>query len=119
MSVSVLIVDDEAGVRDMLSDYLSEHGFEAHTACNGEEALEFVRSETPQVVLLDMKMPVMDGWTFLETLRRDSALPVIAVTAETDDASRARSFELGANDYIAKPFKLSDVGARIEALLAS
>lgn len=118
MAVSVLIVDDEAGVRDMLSDYLSEQGFEAHQATNGKEALDMVVSAGAQVVLLDMRMPVMDGWEFLETLRRYSDLPVIALTAETDDSDRARTFELGVNDYIHKPFKLSDVGRRIEAILS-
>ena len=118
MAHSVLVVDDEAGVREMLCDYLGTHGFETYQAENGLEALQSIEAERPEVVVLDMRMPVMDGWTFLETLRRDSTLPVLVLTAESDDGDRARSFQLGANDYLSKPFKLSEVEARIEALLS-
>ncbi|HLG69103.1 MAG TPA: response regulator [Chloroflexota bacterium] len=119
MAHSVLVVDDEAGVREMLCDYLGAHGFETRQAENGLQALQAIESRSPEVVVLDMRMPVMDGWTFLETLRRDSKLPVLVLTAESDESDRARTFELGANDYLSKPFKLSEVEARIEALIGA
>ena len=117
MSRTILVVDDEAGVRSMLRDYLSAQGWRPVTAANGRDALQAVRLEKPDLVLLDLLMPEMNGIECLSILRRESQVPVIVLTAQVEDADRILGLELGADDYICKPFNLREVKARIQAVL--
>jgi len=101
----------------MLRDYLGGQGFRVLTAAGGREALMVARTEKPDLVLLDLAMPEMDGIEVLTALRRDSTLPVIVVTAQVEEADRIVGLELGADDYVCKPFNVREVKARIQAVL--
>jgi len=114
---TILVVDDQSGVRDMLRDYLSHQGYGVLTAANGQEALMLARSLRPDLMLLDLLMPEVDGLEVLTRVRRESNMPVIVVTAQTEDADRIVGLEMGADDYVCKPFNLREVKARIQAVL--
>jgi CheY-like chemotaxis protein len=103
--MAVLIVEDDDDLRDLLAAMLEEEGFEVDTARHGEEALERASERMPDVILLDMKMPVMDGWTFAEEfeLRYGRAVPIVVMTAAEHAAHRA--LEIGAAGWISKPFR--------------
>jgi two-component system alkaline phosphatase synthesis response regulator PhoP len=117
MPVRMLVVDDKPSVRSMVRDYFTEFGYHCLTAGNGAEALAAVRTERPDIVLLDVMMPEMDGHQFLTELRRDSNVPVIMVTARVEETDRVIGLELGADDYVTKPFSLREVKARVQAVL--
>lgn len=117
MPVTLLVVDDKPSVRGMVRDYFTEFGYRCLTAGNGLEALASVRTERPDIVLLDVMMPEMDGHQFLAELRRDSSVPVIMLTAQVEEADRVIGLELGADDYVTKPFSLREVKARVQAVL--
>ena len=117
MSRKILVVDDTRNVQTLLSDYLCGQGFEVLTAGDGREAMQLVHEERPDLVLLDIMMPLMDGYQFINQLRKESALPVIMITARQQEADIIHGFELGADDYITKPFKLRELLMRIRAVL--
>lgn len=117
MPVTLLVVDDKPSVRAMIRDYFNEQGYRVLTAGNGQEALTATRTERPDIILLDIMMPEMDGHQFLRELRRDSNTPVIMLTARVEEADRIVGLELGADDYVTKPFSLREVKARIQAVL--
>jgi DNA-binding response OmpR family regulator len=117
MPLTLLVVDDKPSVRAMVRDYFAEQGYRVLSAGNGHEALTSVRTERPDIVLLDVTMPEMDGHQFLVELRRDSTVPVIMLTARVEESDRIVGLELGADDYITKPFSLREVKARIQAVL--
>jgi DNA-binding response OmpR family regulator len=103
----VLIVDDEAVIRTVLARFLKSKGYEAVTAANGKEALEAVKRERPHLMLLDIRMPEMDGFEVLRRLREvDKEIAVMVITANTDLEEARRIMEMGASDYIVKPFHL-------------
>ncbi len=113
----VLIVDDEAIVRDVLTRYLEKEGFRVETAADGEAAIEAVSRSGPDIVLLDLMLPKVDG---LEVFRRIRALgdtPVVMLTAKGEEVDRVVGLELGADDYVAKPFSPREVVSRIRAVL--
>lgn len=112
----VLVVDDEPRILRLLCTSLSAHGYEVITATNGEEALELARVEQPDIILLDVFLPVMDGFEVLQKLRSFSRLPVVAFSAS--NSVRDRVLNLGANDFVAKPFVPDDLVKTIETLLA-
>jgi DNA-binding response OmpR family regulator len=112
----VLIVDDEDKILRFLELKLSLCGYDVATVSNGHEALSHVKSNTLDILVLDILMPVMDGFEVLEELRKSSELPVVVVSAKSDNAEKA--MELGANDFICKPFKPDELIARIEGSLA-
>ena len=114
---TVLIVEDHAGIREMLSDYLTEFGFNTLTAADGHRGLQDVREHHPDLILLDVMMPGMDGWTFLQQLRADHATPVILLTARDGARDRERGRALGANDHLSKPFRLAEVLAHVRSQL--
>lgn len=116
MTRKILVVDDTRNIQMMLSDFLSQHGYEVLSASDGAEALKLVRSAHPNLVLLDIMMPNMDGYQFLSQLRKESGLPVIMITARQAEADIVRGFELGADDYITKPFRLRELLMRIRAI---
>ncbi len=117
MKRKILIVDDTRNVQILLSDFLVGQDFEVLTASDGREALEFVHDAHPGLVLLDIMMPLMDGYQFISQLRRESSTPVIMITAKQQESDIIRGFELGADDYITKPFRLRELLMRIRAVL--
>jgi DNA-binding response OmpR family regulator len=117
MATKILVVDDKANVRQLLREYLVEQGFEVVVATNGREALYAARHETPDVILLDIMMPEMDGYEFLKQYRRERAVPVIIITAREEETDAVLGLELGADDYVIKPFRMREMVARIRAVL--
>ena len=114
---TILVVDDKANVRQLLDEYLTQQGFRVVTATNGREALYAARQENPDVILLDVMMPEMDGLQFLEHYRREKSVPVIILTARDEESDTVVGLELGADDYVLKPFRVRELVARIRAVL--
>ncbi len=117
MSQTILVVDDKANLRLMLKDYLSAQGYRVVTAENGQDALFVSRYEKPDLVLLDVMMPKMDGLTFMPAFRRESNVPVIILTAKVEETDKVLGLELGADDYVTKPFSMRELLARVRAQL--
>jgi DNA-binding response OmpR family regulator len=113
----VLIVDDDADIRGLLHQLLERAGYEPVEAANGREALRTLYATSPDLVLLDVSMPEMDGWQTLERIRDLSDVPVVMLTARTAELERVRGLKAGADDYVAKPFGRQELLARVEALL--
>jgi two-component system KDP operon response regulator KdpE len=113
----ILVVDDESRMVRFVRMNLELEGFQVAEAGNGLEALEKVRDELPDLVLLDVMMPVMDGFETLERLREISTVPVIMLTVKGDEEDRIRGLELGADDYVTKPFSPRELASRIRAVL--
>jgi DNA-binding response OmpR family regulator len=114
---TVLIVDDERNVSQLARLYLRADGFHVETAASGEEALERIRSSRPDLVVLDLMMPGMDGWEVCRRIRAEGDLPVIILTARGDDVDKIVGLELGADDYMTKPFNPRELVARAKAVL--
>jgi two-component system cell cycle response regulator DivK len=117
----ILLVEDNEMNRDMLSRRLLRRGFEVVTALNGEEGIALTRSESPDLVLMDMTLPVLSGWDATRRLKADpttESVPVIALTAHAMAADREQAMEAGCDDYDTKPIELTRLIAKIEALLA-
>ncbi|MFH0846545.1 MAG: response regulator transcription factor [Chloroflexota bacterium] len=112
----VLVVDDEPRILNFLSSKLRVSGYEVLTAANGLEALEQVQAEEPNLIVLDVLMPKMDGFEMLKELRTFSSIPVIILSAKGMNTDKIRGLELGADDYLAKPFSPDELVARIEAV---
>lgn len=117
MSRTILVVDDKANVRTLLREYLTEQGFRVVTAENGRAALFTARQEKPDLILLDIMMPEMDGSEFIRVFRKESDTPIILLTARLEEADKVVGLELGADDYVTKPFGMREVLARIHAVL--
>ncbi|MCD6505458.1 SpoIIE family protein phosphatase [Candidatus Poribacteria bacterium] len=121
MGAKILIVDDEEDILDLVDLSLTADGFDVITARSGPEALEKVREEMPDLILLDISMPDMDGYEVMRRLkgdRRTSSIPIIMLTAASDKRDKVRSFSAGADDYVVKPFDADELTARIEAVLS-
>jgi DNA-binding response OmpR family regulator len=116
-ATSVLVVDDEPMVRDVLARYLEQDGFTVETADDGEQALARIEAAEPDVVLLDLMLPRLDGLEVFRRIRERSGLAVIMVTAKGEETDRVVGLELGADDYIVKPFSPREVVARVRAVL--
>jgi DNA-binding response OmpR family regulator len=114
---TVLVVDDERNVTQLVRLYLTSDGFHVETATNGQEALEKSHTVHPDIVVLDLGMPGMDGWEVCRRLRVESDVPIIMLTARTDDVDKIVGLELGADDYVTKPFNPRELVARIKAVL--
>lgn len=117
MAETILVVDDKANVRTMLREYLTEHGFRVVTAENGRAALFVARESSPDLVLLDIMMPEMDGYAFIRNYRKESEAPIILLTAKLEETDKVLGLELGADDYVTKPFGMRELVARIRAVL--
>ena len=117
MAQKILIVEDELNIAQLLQLYLEKEGFETQIAPNGGKAVELFRSFDPDLVLLDIMLPVMDGWSVLKKIRAESKVPVIMLTAKGETDDRVTGLEQGADDYIVKPFETKEVLARIRAVL--
>jgi DNA-binding response OmpR family regulator len=110
-------VDDRANVRLLLEEFLSGQGFRVVTSSNGQDALELARRARPDLILLDIMMPKMDGYEFLEHYRQEYQTPVIIITAKEEETDAVRGLDLGADDYIIKPFRMRELASRIRAVL--
>ena len=117
MKRRILVIDDTRNVQLMLEDFLSGQEFEVNAASDGSEALEMLRQMQPDLILLDIMMPNMDGFQFLTHLRKQSSTPVIMISARDKETDIVHGFELGADDYIVKPFKLRELLVRVRAVL--
>ncbi|MEO0946896.1 MAG: response regulator transcription factor [Cyanobacteria bacterium J06641_5] len=113
----ILVVDDEASIRRILETRLSMIGYDVVTAADGEEALETFGSSKPDLVVLDVMMPKLDGYGVCQELRKESDIPIIMLTALGDVADRITGLELGADDYVVKPFSPKELEARIRSVL--
>jgi len=113
----LLVVDDEAGILRLIKLELSAQGFRVITASSGEEALRLAEEQRPDAVLLDIMMPEITGLEVMRRLRERTNIPVLLVTAKDKDADKVRGLELGADDYIVKPFSPDELGARVRAVL--
>lgn len=117
MAKKILIVEDEKKLVALLKAYLEQAGFVVVTANDGQHALAVYRNEKPALVLLDLNLPGMDGLDVCRALRKESAVPIIMVTARVEETDRLIGLELGADDYISKPFSPREVVARVRAVL--
>jgi DNA-binding response OmpR family regulator len=117
MSKTILMVDDKMSVQILVRDYLTERGFRVVTAKNGKEALFVARHEKPDLILLDIMMPEMDGYEFIRVYRREQNTPIILLTARLEETDKVIGLELGADDYVTKPFGMAELVARIRAVL--
>ncbi len=117
MTRTILVVDDTRNMQLLISDFLNSQGFTVLTASDGREALEVVHQSQPNLILLDVMMPTMDGYQFITHLRQESEIPVIMITAKQQEADIIRGFDLGADDYITKPFRLRELLVRMRAVL--
>jgi two-component system response regulator ResD len=113
----VLVVDDEPMVRDVLARYLEQAGFDVSTANDGEQALSMFGATRPDLVLLDLMLPMIDGFEVFRRMRAGSSTPVIMLTARGEETDRVVGLELGADDYVTKPFSPREVVARVQAVL--
>jgi DNA-binding response OmpR family regulator len=117
MAKTILVVDDEKRLRDMLQAYLTQEGFRVVTAADGQEALFVARYERPDVIVLDLMMPEMGGYEFLRVYSRERDTPVIILTAKLEEDDKVLGLELGADDYVTKPFSMRELTARVRAVL--
>lgn len=117
MAQKILIVEDDGNIAQLLHLYLEKEGYETQIADNGGKGVEIFRSFQPDLVLLDIMLPVMDGWSVLKKIRSESKTPVIMLTAKGETSDRVTGLEEGADDYIVKPFETKEVLARIHAVL--
>ncbi len=114
---TVLIVDDQPDIVRLVRDYLERAGFRVLTAGDGEQALQVARSSHPDLVILDLTLPRLDGLDVARALRRDGDVPIIMLTARTEESDRVAGLELGADDYVTKPFSAREMVARVRAVL--
>ena len=114
---TILVIDDDRNILAIIELYLKKAGFEVSTCTTGYDALATFRQVKPTLVVLDVMLPGQDGWSILHEIRKESQTPVIMLTAKGDTGERVRGLELGADDYIAKPFDSNELVARIKAVL--
>lgn len=115
--VNVLIIEDESRIREMVKEYLENEGFQVDEAENGMLGLEKFKENKYSIILLDVMLPGLDGWTVCREIRRDSDVPVIMLTARGEEYDKLFGFELGADDYVSKPFSPKELVARMKAVL--
>jgi len=113
----ILIVDDEATIREVVSRYLAREGFQVREAADGFEALDAIKEDPPDLIVLDLMLPGIDGLTLTQHLRQDREVPIIMLTAKGEPGDRIRGLDLGADDYITKPFSPQEVVSRVRAVL--
>lgn len=117
MSKKILVVDDEEKIRDLINKYLVNEGFEVVEAEDGQQALELIDSEKPDLIVLDWLLPGMSGLEVCRQVRQKNNVPIIMLTARTEEIDKLLGLELGADDYITKPFSLRELTARIRVVL--
>ena len=117
MNSKILIVDDESNIVELIRLYLEKEGFFTVSAKNGTEALAKFRSENPDLIILDIMIPEPDGWQVCREIRRSSNVPIIMLTAKSETYDKVLGLELGADDYLTKPFEAKELVARVKAVL--
>lgn len=117
MPETILVADDEASIRDLARLYLEKEGFRVQTAENGVQALAKAKSDSPALVVLDLMMPEMDGWEVCRRLRATGNIPILILTARDQDIDKIVALEMGADDYLTKPFNPREMVARVRAIL--
>ncbi|MAS34730.1 MAG: DNA-binding response regulator [Anaerolineaceae bacterium] len=117
MSETILLVDDEQHIIDLAKMYVEQEGFDVESAIDGNEALDMILNHAPALVVLDLMLPGMDGWEVCRRVRAESDVPIIMLTARDDDIDKIVGLELGADDYLTKPFNPRELVARIRAIL--
>lgn len=117
MPETLLIAEDEAAIRDLLRDFFESEGYQVVTAADGKEALDAAREHAPDLVLLDVMMPWVDGFEVVRQLRLGGETPVILLTARAAESDKVEGLGIGADDYVTKPFSFHEVAARVEAVL--
>ncbi len=117
MEKKILIADDEAGITRLVSAYLKRDGFKVFVAGNGIEAYDLYMTHKPDLLVLDIMMPELDGLELVELIRKKSKVPVIFLTAKTDEADRIKGFKVGVDDYVSKPFSPGELVERVKAVL--
>jgi DNA-binding response OmpR family regulator len=117
MAKKILVVDDKLELRTLLKSYLSQEGFDVVTANDGQEALYVARHEKPNLIILDLMMPEMGGNEFMRSYNREADTPVVILTAKIDENDKVLGLELGADDYVTKPFSPRELTARVRAVL--
>ena len=113
----ILVVDDEENIRELAKMYLEQAGYMVATAENGMDAIEYVRRQAPTLLVLDLMMPEMDGWEVCRRLRAESDVAIIMLTARSDDIDKIVGLEMGADDYLTKPFNPRELVARVRAIM--
>lgn len=117
MSETILVVDDEQRIIDLAKMYLEKEGFQVRSANDGMIALQMILSESPGLVVLDLMLPGLDGWEICRRVRAESDVPIIMLTARSEDIDKIVGLELGADDYLTKPFNPRELVARVKAIL--
>ena len=117
MAKTIMVVDDEMRLVSVVEAYLEQEGFRVVKASNGREALFVAREEKPDLIILDVMMPEMDGYEFMRHHRKEMETPIILLTAKVEDDDKVIGLELGADDYITKPFRPRELIARVRAVL--
>jgi len=114
---TILVVDDEPRIAEIAADYFRLAGFDVTVAADGVRALEAVRGRRPDLVVLDIGLPKLDGFAVARAIRRDTDIPIVMLTARVEEDDRLRGFEIGADDYVTKPFSPKELVARVRAVL--
>ena len=117
MSKTILVVDDKKELRVLIKSYLEEEGFRVTQAMDGQDALYVARYEKPDLIILDLMMPNMGGYDFLRAHRREADTPIIILTAKLEEGDKVLGLELGADDFVTKPFSMRELTARVRAVL--
>ncbi len=117
MALKVLIVEDDPNISQLLQLYLEKEGYETCAAADGGKGVSLFQEQAPNLVLLDIMLPVMDGWAVCKKIRESSNVPIIMMTAKGETMDKVNGLEMGADDYIVKPFEMKEVLARIHAVL--
>ena len=113
----ILIVDDEKPISDIIKFNMTKEGYEVVTAFNGREAIELFEAEKPDIIILDLMLPEIDGLEVAKTIRKTSSVPIIMLSAKDSEFDKVIGLELGADDYVTKPFSNRELQARVKALL--
>ncbi|MDF2591586.1 MAG: winged helix family two component transcriptional regulator [Clostridia bacterium] len=116
-SINVLLIEDETRIREMIKDYLENEGFQVLEAENGSVGLEKFKASEISIIILDVMLPGIDGWTVCKEIRKNSNVPIIMLTARSEEYDKLFGFELGADDYLTKPFSPKELVARMKAVL--
>ena len=117
MKNTVLVADDDERIREVVRLYLEAEGFEVYQAEDGQQVIETVRKKSIDLLVLDLMMPVLDGWTVCKMVRKDTKIPIVMLTAKGEENDRVLGLDLGADDYVVKPFSPRELVARVKAVL--
>jgi two-component system alkaline phosphatase synthesis response regulator PhoP len=117
MAKKILVIDDKKELRTLLKQYLTQEGFEIEAATDGQEGLFLARQEKPDLIILDLMMPEMSGYEFMRIYSKEADTPILILTAKTEENDKVLGLELGADDYVTKPFSMRELTARVRAVL--